>query len=60
MSSRIAKLPEFWMGGGEVDLKLCLSTKDFIRAYDPLIAEIMHGDGGEGAEKEEKEEDDDL
>jgi len=60
LSSRIAKLPEFWMGGGEVDLKLCLSTKDFIRAYDPLIAEIMHGDGGEGAEKEEKEEDDDL
>ena len=59
LSSRVAlRLPEFWMGGGEVDLKLCLSTKDFIRAYDPLVAEIMHGDGGDdsGSDGEEKEE----
>lgn len=52
LSSRVARLPEFWMGGGEVDLKLCLSTKDFIRAYDPLVADVMHGDGdGEGGEE---------
>ena len=46
LSSRVARLPEFWMGGGEVDLKLCLCTRDFIGAYDPVVADVIHGDGG--------------
>jgi len=50
LSSRVARLPEFWMGGGEVDLKLCISTRDFVGAYDPIVAGVMHGD-----EEEEKE-----
>lgn len=56
LSSRVARLPEFWMGGGEVDLKLCLSTEDFIRAYDPLVADVIHGDTGEGGGDGEDEE----
>ena len=54
LSSRVARLPEFWMGGGEVDLKLCVSTKDFIRAYDPIVADVIHGDEGgeEGGDEE--------
>lgn len=50
LSSRVARLPEFWMGGGEVDLKLCLSTKEFTRAYDPIVADVMHGDGDDGGQ----------
>lgn len=56
LSSRVSRLPEFWMGGGEVDLKLCLSTEDFIRAYDPLVADVIHGDeGGGGGDGEDEE-----
>lgn len=53
LSSRVARLPEFWMGGGEVDLKLCASTEDFVRAYDPIVADVMHGDEEEGEEEGE-------
>ena len=30
----------FWLGAGEVDLKWRVSTADFIRHYDPIIADI--------------------
>eukprot|EP00955_Chlamydomonas_euryale_P050473 354565-Chlamydomonas_euryale.AAC.4 len=31
-----------WAGGGEVDLKLGVPTEDFIRAYNPFIADITY------------------
>ena len=42
MSDRIAKLyPNwFWLGAGEADLKLGLSAADFVRAYQPTVADI--------------------
>ena len=46
LSSRVARLPEVWMGAGEVDLKLCVSTREFVERYDPIVADVMHGDGG--------------
>ena len=30
----------FWLGGGEVDLKWRISTTDFIKFFDPIIADI--------------------
>ncbi|KAJ5067362.1 ybak/aminoacyl-tRNA synthetase-associated domain-containing protein [Anaeramoeba ignava] len=30
----------FWMGGGQVDLKLCCSTLEFMNIFHPLIASI--------------------
>ena len=30
----------FWLGGGEVDLKLGLKTADFIAAYEPVVAPL--------------------
>lgn len=51
LSSRIARLPEFWMGAGEVDLKLCVSTREFVDKYDPVVADVMHGDGEGGGDE---------
>eukprot|EP00250_Pteridium_aquilinum_P008822 c18235_g1_i2 orf=127-849(+) len=41
LSDAILKLqpPFFWLGGGEVDLKLGLSTEDFIKMFNPFIAD---------------------
>lgn len=55
LSSRVARLPEFWMGAGEVDLKMCVSTREFIERYDPIVADVMHGDG-EGGDDDDDEE----
>ena len=30
----------FWMGGGEVDLKLGMTVDDFVQAYDPVITKL--------------------
>lgn len=32
----------FWMGGGEVDLKLGLPTAEFISAYNPLLLDCTY------------------
>lgn len=41
LSNRIAELEPrfFWMGGGEVDLKLGMSVDDFVRCYSPLVTD---------------------
>eukprot|EP00899_Mesostigma_viride_P007489 jgi/Mesvir1/16741/Mv15123-RA.1 len=41
LSDRITKLEPnfFWMGGGEVDLKLCCDVKEFIAAVNPFIVD---------------------
>lgn len=58
LSSRVARrLPEFWMGAGEVDLKLCVSTREFVQRYDPIVADVMHGDGEGGGGGGDEEED---
>jgi prolyl-tRNA editing enzyme YbaK/EbsC (Cys-tRNA(Pro) deacylase) len=48
LSHEIAALkpPLFWMGGGEVDLKLAVDTAQFLSAYQPMIADITHSGGG--------------
>jgi hypothetical protein len=30
----------FWLGGGEVDIKLGMSVKEFVAAYDPVVAKL--------------------
>ena len=47
LSHRIAALPAFWMGGGEVDLKLAVSTREFVAAYSPIVADVTTGGGEE-------------
>lgn len=44
LSDAIVRLiPEFfWMGGGEVDLKLGMSVSDFVRSFQPFIADCTH------------------
>lgn len=44
LSHRIVDLsPDFfWMGGGEVDLKVGLRTGDFLRAYNPIVADCTY------------------
>ncbi|KAL3693182.1 hypothetical protein R1sor_006833 [Riccia sorocarpa] len=44
LSDAIVRLqPEFfWLGGGEVDLKLGIRTQDFIRILDPFIADCLY------------------
>ncbi|GAB4823617.1 hypothetical protein N2152v2_010663 [Parachlorella kessleri] len=52
MSHRIAELqPDFFfLGGGEVDLKVGFSATDFIAAYEPFVVDCTReeADGGEG------------
>lgn len=31
---------EFWIGGGEVDLKLGMTVSDFVKAYEPIIVSL--------------------
>ena len=31
---------EFWIGGGEIDLKIGMSVSDFTKAYDPMIVSL--------------------
>lgn len=49
LSDEIARLdpPCFWMGGGEVDLKLAVDTAQFVAAYQPMVLDITRGGGGE-------------
>ncbi|KAL2634663.1 hypothetical protein R1flu_006142 [Riccia fluitans] len=44
LSDAIVRLqPEyFWLGGGEVDLKLGIRTQDFIRILNPFIADCLY------------------
>lgn len=46
MSHKIAELkPDFfWLGGGEVDLKLGMSAKDFIDVYKPFVVDCTYDD----------------
>ena len=39
--------PLFWMGGGEVDLKLGVDTDQFVRAYSPIVMDVTVPAGGE-------------
>ena len=32
--------PNFWLGGGHVDVKLNVSVEELIRSCDPIIADI--------------------
>jgi prolyl-tRNA editing enzyme YbaK/EbsC (Cys-tRNA(Pro) deacylase) len=36
----IADLKFIWLGGGEVDVKWGIPTEEFIRVFDPIIAEV--------------------
>ena len=40
--SAIAKLPggHFWLGGGEVDLKLRFDTAVFLEHFKPVVADV--------------------
>lgn len=40
LDARIAKLPLFWLGAGDVDLKLALRTADFVRAFSPFVVDL--------------------
>ncbi|PNW80986.1 hypothetical protein CHLRE_07g338250v5 [Chlamydomonas reinhardtii] len=44
LSSKITQLdPEFfWMGAGEVDLKVGMSVKEFIEAYQPFVIDCTY------------------
>lgn len=44
MSDAIARLqPDFfWLGAGEVDLKVGMSADDFIRAYEPCVVDCTY------------------
>lgn len=50
LASAIAELnpPLFWMGGGEVDLKLGVDTAQFCAAYGPTVLDITVPADGEG------------
>jgi len=49
LSHRIAQLrPDlFWLGAGEVDLKVGLSAADFIREYQPHVVDCTYADDAE-------------
>ena len=44
LSDAIVKLSPrfFWLGGGEVDLKLGMQTDDFIRIVKPFITDCLY------------------
>jgi hypothetical protein len=44
ISDRIVKLEEgfFWLGAGEVNLKWRVSVKDFLKYFDPVVANITY------------------
>eukprot|EP00658_Telonema_sp_P-2_P020198 TRINITY_DN17979_c0_g1_i2.p1 TRINITY_DN17979_c0_g1~~TRINITY_DN17979_c0_g1_i2.p1 ORF type:complete len:125 (-),score=26.21 TRINITY_DN17979_c0_g1_i2:169-543(-) len=42
LSDQIPKLELFWLGAGEVDLKLGVNTKEFCRVLKPTIARVVH------------------
>eukprot|EP00884_Botryococcus_braunii_P021996 jgi/Botrbrau1/8480/Bobra.0237s0096.1 len=44
ISDRITALdpPVFWMGGGEVDLKLMVGTSEFVLAYAPMVVDCTY------------------
>ncbi|KXZ54798.1 hypothetical protein GPECTOR_4g869 [Gonium pectorale] len=46
LSHRIAALAdeegEFWLGAGEVDLKVCLKVREFIDAYQPFVLDCTY------------------
>jgi len=33
----------FWMGGGEVDLKLGMSVEEFLQVCNPIVADLTYG-----------------
>lgn len=42
MDEKITKLEYVWLGGGEVDVKWAVSTKDFIRVFKPFVGPISN------------------
>jgi prolyl-tRNA editing enzyme YbaK/EbsC (Cys-tRNA(Pro) deacylase) len=46
LSHKIAALhPDvFWLGAGEVDLKVGMSAKDFVKAYEPHVVDCTYDD----------------
>ena len=42
LSDQIAKLPsgEFWLGGGHVDLKLCLKVDESVKTFGFAVADV--------------------
>lgn len=51
MSHKIAELrPDvFFLGAGEVDLKVGFSAADFVAAYKPMVMDITYDEGDESA-----------
>jgi prolyl-tRNA editing enzyme YbaK/EbsC (Cys-tRNA(Pro) deacylase) len=47
LSSAVADLGFFWMGGGNVHLKLGMAVTDFIRALNPIVASVSHPRAGD-------------
>jgi prolyl-tRNA editing enzyme YbaK/EbsC (Cys-tRNA(Pro) deacylase) len=50
LSAEVADRPHFWLGGGEVDLKLAVATASFVKAYGAVVLDVTHG-SGEGGEE---------
>lgn len=46
LSHRIAQLApdEFWLGAGEVDLKVGMSAAEFIKVYQPHVVDCTYDD----------------
>ena len=42
LSDKIIRLPKFWLGAGEVDLKLGVNTKEFCAVLNPIVARVVH------------------
>lgn len=44
LSDAIVKLEAgfFWLGGGEVDLKLGIRTSDFVRIINPFVVDCIY------------------
>ncbi|MES1908346.1 MAG: hypothetical protein MHM6MM_001300 [Cercozoa sp. M6MM] len=42
LSHQVKDLPYFWLGGGQVDLKLCVDTTEFLAAFEPFVADVTY------------------
>ena len=42
LSHRLLEFSHFWMGGGEVDVKLAVNTHDFRNHFKPYVANIVY------------------
>lgn len=42
LSDRLLELGHFWMGGGEVDVKVAINTSEFRNIFRPYVAKIVY------------------